>query len=128
MREYAISSSFRGTATAPGSLRTPTGAFCVWRKIGYHAPVGRVFRARRPTAQIGSADDPADLVQTRILWLHGLDLHNRNTRARYIYIHGTNHEETIGSPASHGCIRMRNFDIIDLFNLVPVGTRVLITP
>ena len=61
---------------------------------------------------------------TRILWLDGLEPHNANTHERYIYIHGTNHEEAIGEPASHGCIRMRNADVVELFDLVEVDTPV----
>ena len=65
-----------------------------------------------------------DLVMSRILWLDGLEEANANTYSRYIYIHGTNHEEYIGKPASHGCVRMKNADIADLFELVQVGTPV----
>ncbi len=69
-----------------------------------------------------------DLVMSRILWLDGLEAANANTYSRYIYIHGTNHEEHIGEPASHGCVRMKNADIADLFELVQVGTPVAIAP
>jgi lipoprotein-anchoring transpeptidase ErfK/SrfK len=127
LREYTISTSSRGTGTTPGSLRTPTGLFRIWQKRGHNAPAGMVFKARRPTGRIGREGDPGDLVMSRILWLDGLELHNRNTRSRYIYIHGTNHEEHLGIPASHGCIRMCNADAIELFQLAPVGTQVLIT-
>lgn len=67
-----------------------------------------------------------DLVMSRILWLDGLDQQNANTHSRYIYIHGTNHEEAIGQPASHGCIRMRNADVAELYEMVEVGTPVVI--
>jgi len=63
---------------------------------------------------------------SRILWLDGLDDHNANTRDRFIYIHGTRHEDKIGTPASHGCIRMRNTDVVELFELVDETTRVVI--
>ena len=63
---------------------------------------------------------------TRILWLDGLDPENANTHERFIYIHGTNHEESIGEPASHGCIRMRNADVAALFEEVRIGTPVVI--
>jgi lipoprotein-anchoring transpeptidase ErfK/SrfK len=75
-------------------------------------------------SQQSSADD--DLVMSRILWLDGLEEHNANTRDRYIYIHGTNHEHKIGEPASHGCIRMTNVDVIELFDLVDEQTPVII--
>ena len=67
-----------------------------------------------------------DLVMTRILWLDGLDPENANTHERFIYIHGTNHEESLGEPASHGCIRMRSADLVELFELVDVDTPVAI--
>ncbi len=85
-----------------------------------------VFRGRRPTGRIASEGEPGDLVTTRILWLDGCAPRNRNTRARYIYIHGTNHERSLGRPASHGCIRMANADVSELFDLTPEGTPVLI--
>ena len=68
----------------------------------------------------------SDLVLSRILWLHGMEPRNENTFQRYIYIHGTNDENSLGRPASHGCVRMRNREVIDLFDLVPVGTPVWI--
>jgi lipoprotein-anchoring transpeptidase ErfK/SrfK len=68
----------------------------------------------------------SDLVLTRILWLHGLEPLNANTWQRYIYIHGTNDEASIGRPASHGCVRLRNADMVDLFDLTPEGTQVWI--
>jgi len=75
-------------------------------------------------------DDPLppteDWVMSRILWLDGLEEHNANTRDRFIYIHGTRHEDKIGTPASHGCIRMRNTDVIELFELVDETTPVVI--
>ena len=78
----------------------------------------------------GTPDDPLpdteDFVTTRILWLDGLDEENANTRDRYIYIHGTRHEDGIGTPDSHGCIRMRNADVVELFNLVDETTQVVI--
>jgi lipoprotein-anchoring transpeptidase ErfK/SrfK len=77
------------------------------------------------------ADDPPpeteDWVTSRILWLDGMEEHNSNTRDRFIYIHGTKHEDKIGRPDSHGCIRMRNEDVIELFQLVDEGTPVLIS-
>ena len=115
--------------TTPGSFKTPLGRFAIAEMVGQGAPLGAVFKGRVPTGALGpmeSPDDLEDLVQTRILWLAGLDPHNANTRERYIYIHGTNHEEQIGEPRSHGCVRMRNADVSELFALVDIGTEVTI--
>jgi L,D-transpeptidase YbiS len=87
-------------------------------------PVGTVFRGRKPvTTPVDWSAEP-DLITSRILWLHGLDEENAGTRERYIYIHGTNQEQLIGQAASGGCIRMRNADIIRLFDLIDVGAAV----
>jgi L,D-transpeptidase YbiS len=125
---YPISSSAFGLGTEPGSFKTPTGRFEVSKKIGAGAPLGSVFKSRVPTGEIGAPADPGDLIQTRILWLHGLDPDNQNTLDRYIYIHGTNHEDALGTPASHGCIRMANAAVAELFDLVTEGTAVQIQP
>jgi lipoprotein-anchoring transpeptidase ErfK/SrfK len=126
VRRYVISTSKFGLGFEEGSNCTPTGRFLVGEKIGDGAAPGVVFQSRQPTEQIGQEGDPEDRVQTRILWLHGLDPENANTRDRYIYIHGTNAESLLGTPASHGCVRMANEDIIDLFGFVPEGTPVTI--
>ena len=128
LREYPVSTSRFGPGTEPGSFKTPLGRFEISRKIGAGAALGTVFKGRVPTGETGDPSSPGDLVQTRILWLHGLDPGNANTLDRYIYIHGTNHEEEIGIPASHGCIRMRNADVADLYELVSEGTPVFIEP
>jgi len=107
-------------------MKTPTGRFCIAEKIGDGTPLGTVFKNRRPVKVAKKLMGEGDLVMTRILWLAGLDLENANTRERFIYIHGTNHEESIGEPASHGCIRMRNADLLELFELVDVDTPVAI--
>jgi lipoprotein-anchoring transpeptidase ErfK/SrfK len=125
-RRYAISTSRFGIGTEPGSNRTPLGNFRVGEKIGDGALPGEIFVSRLPTGQFGTPEDPEDRVQTRILWLEGLDPENANTRDRYIYIHGTNAEGELGLPASHGCIRMSNLDVIDLYDRTPVGTPVRI--
>lgn len=127
-REYPVSTSRFGLGTESGSFKTPPGRFEISRKIGSGAAQGAVFKGRIPTGEIGDASNPGDLVQTRILWLHGLDPENANTLERYIYIHGTNHEEEIGSPASHGCIRMRNADVAELYEAVTEGMPVFIEP
>lgn len=124
LMSFPISSSSRGTGFEPGSFKTPTGRFCISEKIGEGQPEGMVFKSRIPTGELGSPQSVEDLVQTRILRLHGLEESNANTLERYIYIHGTNHEAEIGSPASHGCIRMRNADVITLFDAVAQGTPV----
>ena len=124
---YPVSTSKFGLGFQEGSFRTPTGRFRIAEKIGEEAPPWMIFKSR---LQIGRLADPGgeeDLVLTRILWLEGLDPENENTRDRYIYIHGTNQEELIGTPASHGCVRLRNDDMIELFNRVPEGAPVEIT-
>ena len=123
---YAISTSRFGLGTEPGSQRTPTGRFRIAEKHGDDAPPGEIFVSRVATGKFGGEDDEHDHVQTRILWLEGLDADNANTFDRYIYIHGTNAESKLGTPASHGCVRMNNDDIIDLFARVPAGTEVVI--
>jgi len=127
-RHYPISSSQFGLGTDEGSFKTPLGHFEIAEKIGAGAPLGAVFKARIPTGEIGDPANPGDLIQTRILWLHGLDPDNQNTLDRYIYIHGTNHEDQLGTPASHGCIRMANAAVAELFDLVTEGTAVEIHP
>src|SRR5437762_11163694 len=107
-------------------MKTPIGLFRIAEKIGEHAPSGTVFRSRI-ALQPGDPFPPTeDLVMSRILWLDGLEEQNANTRERFIYIHGTKHEDEIGTPASHGCIRMRNADVIELFKLVDETTQVVI--
>lgn len=126
---YPVSTSGFGVGSQEGSLKTPLGRFEIDQKIGEGAPLGAVFKSREWTGEIAppvDPENPEDLVLTRILWLHGLEPGNANTRERYIYIHGTNHEETIGKPCSHGCVRMRNADMVTLFESVPQGTPVWI--
>jgi lipoprotein-anchoring transpeptidase ErfK/SrfK len=121
-----VSTSRFGLGVKEGSMKTPTGRFRVAEKIGAGQPIGTVFRSRKPAKAKKKLPARADLIMTRILWLDGMDPDNRNTYKRYIYIHGTNHEDRIGEPASHGCIRMRNADIMELFDLVDVETPVVI--
>jgi L,D-transpeptidase YbiS len=128
VRRYACSTSRYGLGTAPGSNMTPTGRFRVTEKHGAGAAPGIVFKSRVASEEIGQEDDEHDHVQTRILWLEGLDPDNANTKDRYIYIHGTNAESKLGTPASHGCVRLGNEDVIDLYDQVPVGTEVVIAP
>jgi len=128
VRCYAISTSRFGVGTEPGSFKTPTGRFRIAEKIGDGAAPGAIFVGRVPTGALGQEGDEHDHVQTRILWLDGLDPENANTRDRYIYLHGTNAESQLGTPASFGCVRMNNLDVIDLYDRVPVGTTVEIQP
>jgi len=126
IRTYPVSTSRFGIGAQEGSLKTPTGRFSVVEKIGGDMPSGTVFVGRVPLEAKEAPPPTEDLVMSRILWLDGLDEHNANTRDRFIYIHGTKHEDKIGSPASHGCVRMRNADVIELFELVGEGTPVVI--
>jgi lipoprotein-anchoring transpeptidase ErfK/SrfK len=126
VRTYPVSTSRFGIGTEEGSLKTPTGRFRVAGKIGGDLPHGTIFVGRVPLALNDALPPTEDLVMSRILWLDGLDDHNANTRERFIYIHGTKHEDKIGTPASHGCVRMRNADVVELFELVDDGTPVVI--
>jgi L,D-transpeptidase YbiS len=126
LRTYPISTSRFGLGTEIGSKKTPLGRFQIAEKIGHDTPLGTVFRARVPLGPDEPLPDTEDLITSRILWLDGLDSDNRNTKERYIYIHGTKHEDRIGRPDSHGCVRMRNADVIELFDLVHQGTSVRI--
>jgi lipoprotein-anchoring transpeptidase ErfK/SrfK len=126
IRTYPVSTSRFGVGTEEGSLKTPTGRFRVAQKIGGGMPSGTVFVGRVPLETDKMPPPTEDLVMSRILWLDGLDEHNANTRDRFIYIHGTRREDKIGEAASHGCVRMRNEDVIELFELVGEGTPVVI--
>ena len=127
-RTYAVSTSKFGLGTKEGSFKTPTGRFRIAQKIGAAESIDVAFKARVPKRPSAAELKSDDLVMSRILWLDGLENDNANTHSRYIYIHGTNHEELIGTPASHGCIRMKNADVAELFDLVEVGTPVVIAP
>ena len=126
IRSYPVSTSRFGIGTEEGSMKTPTGRFRVAEKIGGGLPRDAVFQSRVPLKTNDPLPPTEDLVMSRILWLDGLDEHNANTRDRFIYIHGTKHEHKIGEPDSHGCIRMRNEDVVELFELVDEGAHVTI--
>ncbi len=126
IRTYPVSTSRFGVGTEQGSMKTPTGRFCVAEKIGGEMPGGTIFRSRVPVNPNEPLPSTEDLVMSRILWLDGLDEQNANTRERFIYIHGTKHEDKVGIPDSCGCVRMRNADVIELFDLVDEGTPVVI--
>jgi L,D-transpeptidase YbiS len=126
--DFVCSTSKFGTGFEPGSYQTPTGRFHLHEKIGEGALPGTLFKSRLPTGQIWTPNliTEEDLILTRILWLAGDDPENAQTLSRYIYLHGTNQEHLLGTPSSHGCIRLSNTDIITLFDLVKVGTKVTI--
>jgi lipoprotein-anchoring transpeptidase ErfK/SrfK len=126
IRTYPVSTSRFGVGTEEGSFKTPTGRFSVAEKIGDHMPNGTIFVGRVPLRPDKAFPPTEDLVTSRILWLDGLDEQNANTRDRFVYIHGTKHEDKIGTAASHGCVRMRNADVIELFEMVDEGTPVII--
>lgn len=131
---YAICSAKKGTGELNGSNCTPRGGHIVRAKIGGGCPENTVFIGRRPTGEIYNAElkekYPArDWILTRILWLSGCEvgfnrLGNVDTMRRYIYIHGTPDSVPMGVPVSHGCVLMRNADIVELFDRVAVGTPV----
>ncbi|HKP92252.1 MAG TPA: L,D-transpeptidase [Chthoniobacterales bacterium] len=125
---YPISTSQFGVGNKEGSFKTPTGRFRVAERIGEGMPADTVFKSRRPVKANRRMLEQDDLVMTRILWLDGLERQNANTHERYIYIHGTNHEDEIGRATSQGCIRMRRADLVELFERVPTGTPVVIRP
>ncbi|HRQ90105.1 MAG TPA: L,D-transpeptidase [Bacteroidia bacterium] len=127
IREYPISTSKFGLGDDKGSNRTPVGSFRIAKKIGKDAPAGTVFKSRKPTGEILPPDAPGrDPIVTRILWLKGLESQNSNAYKRYIYIHGTPEERTIGTPTSYGCVRMKSTDVMELFDIVGNGARVRI--
>jgi lipoprotein-anchoring transpeptidase ErfK/SrfK len=128
IQSFPVSTSRFGLGESEGSFKTPTGRFCVCEKIGDEHPANTVFRGRIPVPAPPDWATADDLITSRILWLDGLEDHNSNTRERYIYIHGTNQEQLIGQAASRGCIRMRNQDVIQLFDQIDVGTEVEILP
>jgi L,D-transpeptidase YbiS len=134
--EYPVSTGAKGVGCEAGSFKTPTGMHRIRLKIGEGRPLGAVFVRRRPTGDVFSPNvDNAlpgrDWILTRILWLQGLESGlnrggNVDTLRRYIYIHGTADHGMENPPTSHGCVRMYNSHIIDLFSRVSVGTPVLI--
>lgn len=136
LKSYPISTAVKGVGEISGSECTPRGWHVIRAKIGAHCPANTVFIKRRPTGEIYTAElaqehPQRDWILTRILWLSGLEvgknrLGNIDTMRRYIYIHGTPDTTKLGIVGSHGCIRMRNTDIIELFDLIQVGTKVLL--
>ena len=133
---YDISTSKYGIGNQMGSNKTPTGLHKINSKYGYKTPVngrmiGRVFYGQIAKIFSDTTTSKTDDITSRILWLEGLENginkgDNIDSYKRYIYIHGTSEEGRIGIPSSHGCVRMKNKDVIDLFNEVAIGTFVLI--
>lgn len=134
---WIISTAEAGVGSRKGSNQTPLGVHRVAKKFGDNAPLGTIFKARQNTGKIAriltapGARSGEDNVTTRILWLDGLEPglnkgSNVDSYERYIYIHGTDEEGRLGAPASHGCIRMRNQDVIDVYNRIGVDTLVVI--
>ena len=137
LKTYTVSTSKHGAGEVEGSFQTPRGRHIVRAKIGAGQAPNTVFRGRRPTGEIwtpelGERFPGRDWILTRILWLSGRDvgknrLGNMDTMRRYIYIHGSPESVPMGTPGSIGCIRMRNEDIVELFDKVPAGTPVRIS-
>ena len=133
-RRYCVSTAANGAGEANGSYCTPRGTHLIRAKIGADQAANTVFVRRRPTGEIytpelGAQFPQRDWILTRILWLSGCEpgfnrLGECDTMRRFIYIHGSPDEVPMGAPGSHGCIRMRNADVIDLFERVAVGTPV----
>jgi L,D-transpeptidase YbiS len=136
LAEYPVSTALNGPGEKKNSGCTPRGKHIVRAKIGSGQALGTVFIGRRSTGEVWTpelaAEHPArDFILTRILWLSGCEVGiNRlgevDSMQRYIYIHGTPDTEPMGMPRSHGCVRMRNKDVIELFERVPAGTPVTI--
>jgi L,D-transpeptidase YbiS len=134
LKRYVVSTAKRGLGEKNGSLCTPRGRHIVRAKIGAGQPLNTVFVRRRPTGEIWTSELHArypgrDWILTRILWLSGREpgknrLGDVDTMRRYIYIHGSPDTAEMGKPGSIGCIRMRNRDIVELFDLVPPYTPV----
>ncbi len=134
IRRYSVSTARNGAGEASGSFCTPRGRHIIRARIGAGAPIGAAFRGRRPTGEVwtpelAAANPGRDWILTRILWLSGTEpgfnrLGEVDSMRRYIYIHGTPDTEPMGVPLSIGCVRMRNRDVAELFELVPAGTKV----
>ncbi|MDD2886024.1 MAG: L,D-transpeptidase [Dechloromonas sp.] len=137
LRQYVVSTAKAGVGEISGSYQTPRGRHLIRAKIGAGQPANTVFVRRRPTGEIWTPElaercPDRDWILTRILWLSGCEPgHNRlgcvDTMRRYVYIHGSPDTAEMGHPGSHGCVRMRNADIIELFDQVPCLTEVEIS-
>jgi len=134
IRAYPCSTATAGLGSRRNSFRTPTGWHAIGSKVGGRVPIFAILKARRWTKRVWRPGDSADadMVLSRILRLKGLEAGvnlggELDTWQRFIYLHGTNAEHQLGRPASRGCIRLSNRDVIDLYDLVSVGCKVLIT-
>ena len=130
-KSYAISSAANGVGEQEDSFCTPLGKFKIAEKIGQELESNSVLKGRMFTSEIYTVElaqqyPDRDWILTRILWLDGTEKHNANTKSRYIYLHGSPNETPMGIPGSKGCIRMRNKDIIELFDLVQIDEEVAI--
>jgi len=127
-KTYPISTSKFGLGDKSGSFKTPVGRLEVARKIGKGKAHGTVFKSRKPTGEVLKPNAPGrDPIVTRILWLRGRDSGTHSAFNRYIYIHGTPEERTLGTPSSYGCVRMSSADVAEIYDLVAVGAPVVIT-
>ena len=130
-KSYSISTAKNGIGEIEDSYCTPTGKFKIAEKIGANLEFGSVLVDREPTGEVYNADlakqyPDRDWILTRILWLDGVEVLNQNTKNRYIYIHGSPDETQMGMPGSKGCIRMHNYDVIELFESIHTGEDVVI--
>ncbi|WP_309398406.1 L,D-transpeptidase [Cerasicoccus maritimus] len=132
---YAVSTSRKPPSCVENSLGTPTGLHVIDEKIGDGLPAGAVLKGRVPTGEncyeLEAARNEENLITTRILWLRGLEKGVNagpgvDTHDRYVYLHGTNQEDRIGTPNSHGCVLLSNEDVVELFDATPSGALVLI--
>lgn len=127
-KQYVVSTSKFGLGDQKGSYRTPIGQHEIIAKIGQGLPAGAVLKSRRWNGEVLKPNAPGrDPIVSRILWLKGTERTNKNAANRFIYIHGTTEENRLGHPASYGCVRMGMKDVVDLFNNVNVGAKVVIT-
>ena len=134
LKAYAVSTAKNGAGEQCDSDCTPRGRHIIRAKIGAGLPLNTVFVGRRPTGEVYSSElgerhPGRDWILTRILWLSGCEpgvnrLRQVDTMRRFIYIHGTSDEQHVGTAVSHGCIRMRNRDVVELFDLVAPGVPV----
>lgn len=127
-KQYVVSTSKFGLGDQPNSYRTPVGKHEIIAKIGKGLPAGAVLKSRSWNGEVLKPNAPGrDPIVSRILWLRGLESSNRNAMRRYIYIHGTTEENRLGQPASYGCIRMGMKDVVEVFDGVGIGAKVVVT-
>jgi hypothetical protein len=135
VKTYVVSTSKRPPSNVKHSLGTPRGLHQIAERIGAGQPPGMVFKSRVSTghhySEVSDASTNENLITSRILWLRGMEPGVNSggevdTFSRYIYIHGTNHEDRLGTPLSAGCVLMKNLDIVELYERVRVGDLVLI--